>query len=183
MSTDSSFWYRAGHIRRAALVVVIDELDRPSEQAARRIHVVTPNFERNQKLACRSARLAPVSDMLKPTLIGSAAWRLCVNARRNRRERQRRSSHAQLHQRLELPEHRVLPVCIECLVARLLCPVLAHVVLFHHFVRRHRAPQIGGIAASSARSWDAADVAMTGPRLEIAERLVLHLVEFGEQSR
>jgi hypothetical protein len=40
----------AGHIRRVALVVIIDKLDRPPEQPALGVDVVAPKAKCNQKL-------------------------------------------------------------------------------------------------------------------------------------
>jgi hypothetical protein len=54
------------------LIVVIDQFDRPSEQSAFGVDVVAPQIERDDELLAFCAT-PPVSAMLKPTLIGSAA--------------------------------------------------------------------------------------------------------------
>ena len=56
-------------------------------------------------------------------------------------------------------------------------------LLFHHLVRRHRAPQIRGLRRFRPCLRPLWVVAMPGLGVEIAERLVLHLVELGEQLR
>ena len=40
----------AGHVRRIALIVVVDELDRTAEQPALGIDIVAPKLKRDQKL-------------------------------------------------------------------------------------------------------------------------------------
>src|SRR5215216_5749479 len=56
-------------------------------------------------------------------------------------------------------------------------------VLFHHLVGRHWAPQVRGVGRFGPGLRALRIVPMPRPRIEVAERFVLHLVEFGEQLR
>ena len=67
-----SAWYRGPGRSRVALVVVIDELDRPAEQPAFGVDVVAP--DRSPASTCLPiGATPPVSAMVRPTLMGSAA--------------------------------------------------------------------------------------------------------------
>ena len=63
----------ARHRSRVALVVVVDELDRPAQQSAFGVDVVPPDLHRRAAPICRAAASPPVSPMPKPIVIGSAA--------------------------------------------------------------------------------------------------------------
>ena len=73
----------AGNERRIALIVVVDEFDRPSKQPALGVDVVLPDLHREQDLLAVRCHRAGESDT-KPIRIGSAAGAGVTAARQNR---------------------------------------------------------------------------------------------------
>ena len=56
-------------------------------------------------------------------------------------------------------------------------------ILLHHLVGRHRAPKVGGVGIHWPDFRFLRIIPMPRPRIEVAECLILHLVELGEEFR
>src|ERR1051325_2048714 len=112
--------------------------------------------------------------MLKPTLMGSAARAGAVASMKIAR-----AGHSQL--RIASSEWRIESIISLAPLESCRSPFAIRPPLFHHLLRRPGPPQVcrGRVLRPHLRPLRI--VAMPRPGIEIAERLVLHLVEFGKQ--
>src|SRR5262249_10846915 len=106
----------------------------------------------------------PVSAIENPTLIGSAAQAVAAVPKTA-------ASNV-------AASRRIAPLIFSNMASSQILSLETQ--LLHHFLRRHRPPQITSRWILGPDLRPLRIVAMPWMRLEIAERLVLHLIEFGK---